>query len=184
MMTMKVVIMPGFPKMTISIVITDIPGQTGPVATPVDGMEQTDQTALEGLLNEVRLLYQSMVQLGEHIHEDSSLSMGMRAVLEYLSREGDATVPQMARARRVTRQRIQSLVDSLLAQNLAARRDNPQSRRSPLITLTAEGRRTILQMRRREGRFISTAVSNRKLIGAATVLRTVRDSLEKGFAAE
>jgi DNA-binding MarR family transcriptional regulator len=137
------------------------------------------QTPLESLLNEVRLLYQSMVQLGEEIHEDTRISMGMRAVLEYLAREGDATVPQMARARRVTRQRIQSLVDNLLAMSLVARRDNPESRRSPLVTLTPAGRRTIRQMRRREGRFIRTAVSDRRLAGAVSVLREVRDSLEK-----
>ncbi|MGD8418779.1 MAG: MarR family winged helix-turn-helix transcriptional regulator [Pseudomonadales bacterium] len=137
------------------------------------------QTPLESLLNEVRLLYQSMVQLGEEIHEDTRISMGMRAVLEYLAREGDATVPQMARARRVTRQRIQSLVDNLLAMSLVARRDNPESRRSPLVMLTPAGRRTIRQMRRREGRFIRTAVSDRRLAGAVSVLREVRDSLEK-----
>lgn len=141
------------------------------------------QTPLEALLNEVRLLYQSMVQLGEHIHEDTNLSMGMRAVLEYLAREGDATVPQIARARRVTRQRIQSLVDGLLGMSLVERRDNPQSRRSPLVTLTPAGRRTIEQMRRREGRFISTDVSERNLLKTATVLREVRESLENGSGA-
>jgi len=138
------------------------------------------QTALEALLNEVRLLYQSMVQMGEHIHEDVPVSMGMRAVLEYLAREGEATVPQMARARRVTRQRIQSLVDNLLAIGLVVRRENPESRRSPLVTLTTEGRRTIRQMRRREGRFISTAVAESSLAKAVSVLREVRTSLERG----
>jgi DNA-binding MarR family transcriptional regulator len=142
------------------------------------------QTALEALLNEVRLLYQSMVQIGEHIHEDTQISMGMRAVLEYLAREGDATVPQMARARRVTRQRIQSVVDNLMAVRLVTRRDNPESRRSPLVTLTAQGRRTIQEMRRREGRFIRTATKERDLAKAAAVLREVRASLESGTGAE
>jgi DNA-binding MarR family transcriptional regulator len=142
------------------------------------------QTPLEALLNEVRLLYQSMVQLGERIHEDTNISMGMRAVLEYLAREGDATVPQMARARRVTRQRIQSLVDGLLGMSLVDRRDNPQSRRSPLVTLTPKGRRTIEQMRRREGRFISTAATEEDLATAARALREVRESLESVSGAE
>jgi DNA-binding MarR family transcriptional regulator len=138
------------------------------------------QTPLEALLNEVRLLYQSMVQFGEHIHADTQISMGMRAVLEFLAREGDATVPHMARARRVSRQRIQSLVDGLLTMDLVARRDNPESRRSPLVTLTSEGRRTIQQMRRREGRFIGTEVTEGNLVKAAAVLRDVRASLEQG----
>jgi DNA-binding MarR family transcriptional regulator len=137
------------------------------------------QTALEGLLNEVRLLYQTMVQLGDQIHKDSQISMGMRAVLEYLAREGDATVPKMARARKVTRQRIQSLVDSLLAAELVARRDNPENRRSPLVTLTVHGRQTIQQMRRREGQFFNSTLPAERLKGAASVLQEVRSSLEK-----
>jgi len=142
------------------------------------------QTALEGLLNEVRLLYQTMVQLGDQIHKDSQISMGMRAVLEYLAREGDATVPKMARSRKVTRQRIQSLVDSLLAADLVARRDNPGNRRSPLVTLTTHGQQTIQQMRRREGRFYSSTLPAERLRSAALVLEEVRSSLEKSEAAD
>jgi DNA-binding MarR family transcriptional regulator len=143
-----------------------------------------EQTTLEGLLNEVRLLYQSMVKFGNHIHEDSQISMGMRAVLEYLAREGDATVPQMARDRRVTRQRIQSLVDSLLTMELVDRRENARNRRSPLIELTAKGRRTIQSMRKREGQFINTSVSEKRLSTAASVLKEVRSSLEEGPAVD
>ena len=52
----------------------------------------------EQLFNEVRLLYQSLVQVSEQIHKGSNISLGMRAVLEYLDRNGNATVPHMARA--------------------------------------------------------------------------------------
>lgn len=136
------------------------------------------QTQLEELLNEVRLLYQSMVQIGEEIHADSRISIGMRAVLEYLTREGDATVPQMARARRVTRQRMQTLVNGLLDLDLVARLENPQSRRSSLITPTTLGRDTMLKMRRREGQFFQTQVADGRLQTAVTVLRDVRQTLE------
>lgn len=138
------------------------------------------QTHLEELLNEVRLLYQSMVQLGEEVHADSRISMGMRAVLEYLTREGDATVPHMARARRVTRQRMQTLVNALLDLSLVEKRENPESRRSYLITPTAAGRETMRQMRRREGRIFRTQVTAERLNAAVEVLRDVRRSLESG----
>jgi DNA-binding MarR family transcriptional regulator len=137
------------------------------------------QTPLEELLNEVRLLYQSMVQLGEQVHAESRISMGMRGVLEYLARQGEATAPQMARDRRVSRQRIQTLVDALLEMRLVERRANPASRRSPLIALTAEGRSTIRKMRRREGQHMRTAVPDADLGAAAAVLRGVRESLEQ-----
>ena len=138
------------------------------------------QTQLEELLNEVRLLYQSMVQLGEEVHADTRISMGMRAVLEYLTREGDATVPHMARARRVTRQRMQTLVNALLDLGLVRRRDNPQSQRSHLIAATAAGRETIGRMRVREGRIFRTEVTDRRLAAAVLVLQDVRQSLESG----
>jgi DNA-binding MarR family transcriptional regulator len=118
---------------------------------------------VEQLINEVRLLYQSLVQIGEAIHADSKVSMGMRAVLEYLDRNGDATVPDVARARRVSRQRIQTLVNPLLEMDLAESISNPASKRSPLITLTTNGTKTILEMRRREGRQMHLAMSETKI---------------------
>lgn len=138
--------------------------------------------ALVALTEEVRLFYQSLVQLGDEIHSTSAatapISMGMRAVLEFLEREGDCTVPDMARARRVTRQRIQTLVNNLAALSLVHSRDNPATRRSPLIALTREGARTIADMRKREGRYLKLDMDARRLLAAAQTLRSVRTALE------
>jgi DNA-binding MarR family transcriptional regulator len=133
---------------------------------------------VEQLINEVRLLYQSLVQIGEAIHADSKVSMGMRAVLEYLDRNGDATVPHLARARRVTRQRIQTLVNPLLGMELAESISNPASKRSPLIRLTKTGAQTILEMRRREGREMQVAVSETRILQASQTLAELRSALE------
>lgn len=139
-------------------------------------------TPTERLINEVRLLYQSMVQVGEAVHQGSNISMGMRAVLEYLSRNGDTTVPQIARARRVTRQRIQTLVNALLTMNLVTHASNPASKRSPLISLTEKGAATIHSMRQREGREMNlTAASDDKLLEASETLAQLRMSLEAGL---
>ena len=138
-------------------------------------------SASEQLINEVRLLYQSMVQMGEQIHKDSTISMGMRAVLEYLDRNGPTTVPQMAKARRVTRQRIQALVNALLAEGLVEIQPNPASKRSPLVGLCETGAAKILQMREHEGRFMKVAISDKKLRDAAATLAVLRDTLEQGY---
>jgi hypothetical protein len=53
----------------------------------------------------------------------------MRAVLEFLSRHGPASVPQIARRRFVTRQHIQALVNGLMEQ------DSSHSNRTPLIAV-------------------------------------------------
>ena len=137
----------------------------------------------EQLFNEVRLLYQSLVQIGEEIHEGSNISMGMRAVLEYLDRNGAATVPHMARARRVTRQRIQTLVNSLLEVYQVKSISNPASKRSPLITLSKTGKRTIRDMRRLEGKNISVTISDGNLVQATRVLTQLRLELEGGQSA-
>jgi DNA-binding MarR family transcriptional regulator len=134
---------------------------------------------IEQVINEVRLLYQSLIQVGDEIHKGSNMSMGMRAVLEYLDREGNATVPQIARARRVTRQRIQTLVNSLLKVTLVENVSNPASKRSPLISLTDAGARTILDMRRRESREMKVPLSGKKLLDAANTLAQLRLALEE-----
>jgi len=134
---------------------------------------------VEQLINEVRLLYQSLIQVGDEIHRGSGISMGMRGVLEYLDRNGDATVPQMARARRVSRQRIQTLVNALRKLDLTAPVVNPASRRSPLVTLTAAGRKTIRDMRSREGREMAVTLAERRLLEAAETLAALRSALEK-----
>jgi len=136
-------------------------------------------TPIEALINEVRLLYQSLVQIGDELHAGSNISMGMRAVLEYLERNGDATVPHIARSRRVTRQRIQALVNALAQQRLVEAVTNPASKRSPLITLTRVGATTILEMRKREARAMHIEISENKLRDATQTLASVRTALEE-----
>lgn len=108
---------------------------------------------VEGLLDEVRMLFHRAVQVAEELHADEPVTLGMRAVLEFLSRHGPASVPQIARRRFVTRQHIQALVNKLLEQGLVALEPNPAHRRSALVTPTAAGRRVIERMVRREARF-------------------------------
>lgn len=134
---------------------------------------------LESLINEVRLFYQSLVQIGDELHADLDISMGMRAVLEYLDRNGDTTVPDIARDRRVTRQRIQTLVNALLERGLVTTRDNPASRRSPLVTLTTAGAETIRAMRRREGDALNVDMADRRIRSAEATLRMLREALER-----
>ena len=134
--------------------------------------------AIEALINEVRLCYQSLVQVGDQLHAGTGISMGMRAVLEYLDREGSTTVPDIARARRVSRQRVQALVNPLADRQLVAAVTNPASRRSPLISLTDAGRNLIREMRVRERRTLDLGVSDQRLRAAERTLRQLRLALE------
>jgi DNA-binding MarR family transcriptional regulator len=136
--------------------------------------------ALDELLDEVRLLWHRLVQVGEKVHAGERITLGMRAVLEFLVREGATTVPGIARRRHVTRQHIQALVNGLLEQKLVELLENPAHRRSPLVGLTREGRRTIGRMKAREKRLLARqefGVSRGELRRATETLRALRTGL-------
>jgi DNA-binding MarR family transcriptional regulator len=135
---------------------------------------------MEELLNEVRLLWHRLVQTGERLHAREPITLGMRAVLEFLAREGSTTVPGIARSRHVTRQHIQALVNGLSERKLVELRDNPAHKRSPLVGLTPEGAETIRRVKRKEARWLAGqdfGASPRALKEAAAVLRGVRAGL-------
>jgi DNA-binding MarR family transcriptional regulator len=137
---------------------------------------------MEDLLNEVRMLWHLLLAVGQELHAEESITLGMRAVLEQLAWEGPATVPAIARARYVTRQHIQVLVNGLLDQELVELQDNPAHKRSPLVCLTREGERTIKRMKGRERPVLAKnyGVSGADLERAAEVLRAVRGGLGRG----
>jgi len=62
-------------------------------------------------------------------------------MLRSLALEGPQTVPQLARARPVTRQHIQVLADDMAAEGLVEFAPNPAHKRSKLVRMTAKGRK-------------------------------------------
>jgi DNA-binding MarR family transcriptional regulator len=108
---------------------------------------------IDDLLDQVRLLWHVMVQAAERLHEGEAVTLGMRGVLDFLTRNGPTAVPDIARSRHVTRQHVQVLVNDLLALRFVALDDNPAHRRSALVRLTPEGQKAIDRMKRRERQF-------------------------------
>jgi len=136
---------------------------------------------IDALFNEVRLLFNALVQRGEILHGDGGVTMAQRAVLEYLLTNGPGTVPAIARARRVTRQHVQALVTPLLEGGYVESVENPEHKRSRLIGLTPEGDRLIRSMRRREMDFLTAAdpgLATGQLVQATEVLRRLRGAIE------
>jgi DNA-binding MarR family transcriptional regulator len=136
---------------------------------------------LEGLLDQVRLLWHVMVQAAERLHEGEPVTLGMRAVLEFLARNGPTPVPNIARSRQVTRQHIQVLVNRLLELRLVSLDENPAHQRSALVRLTPEGQKLIDRMTRRERLVLDRLdlkVKPDELRRAAIALDSVREALE------
>lgn len=127
----------------------------------------------EALFDETRLLFHALKQWTETLHADVSITAAMRVLLEFLLVGGSATVPEMARARGVSRQHIQQQVDALLERDLLERQDNPAHKRSVLIALTDKGRAWIQNMRAEELNALSrmqVGVSDHAMAEAAQVL--------------
>jgi DNA-binding MarR family transcriptional regulator len=140
----------------------------------------SDPKAFEELINELRLSLHRVTQVAEQLHAEEPISIGMRAVLEFLQKNSDSTVPAIAQSRHVSRQLIQTLVNALLEQELVALVDNPIHRRSPLVSLTREGEKMLQRMRRREHRYfeaLPSSVSSARIIAATKTLRAIRGEL-------
>ena len=138
------------------------------------------------LFNETRLLFHALKQWAEALHEGLAITISMRSVLEVILLRGPASVPDMARARGVSRQHIQQQVDALLEKDFVRREDNPAHKRSPLIALTDRGQAVIQSMRADELNALSrlqAGVSDISVQEATHVLsawrHALRDDIER-----
>ena len=136
----------------------------------------------EELFGETRLLFHGLKQWAETLHPELGVTVAMRGVLELLLLGGAATVPEMARARGVSRQHIQQQVDALLERGLVERQDNPAHKRSSMLALTDKGRALIQNMRADELNALSrlqVGVSDNAMQEAAQVLSAWRAALQR-----
>jgi len=102
------------------------------------------------LIKNIRGCFQELKGLGDKLHNDLGVTASMRAVMEFLNEHGANTVPDIARAKNVSRQHIQLLVDALNEKGLIELLQNPTHKRSPLIGLTQSGAETYSEMQARE----------------------------------
>jgi DNA-binding MarR family transcriptional regulator len=140
---------------------------------------RTPEALLE-LFDETRLLFHRMRALAAAVHGQGEASAARRNLLVEIARLGPRTVARMARARPVSRQHIQKLVDGLADDGLVELVANPAHRRSPLVALSRRGRELAAEMAERETRVLSaspTGVSDRSLREAVATLRAVREAL-------
>ncbi len=137
---------------------------------------------MEQVTREIRACFQRLSAFGSALHADLGITASMRAVMETLHEAGRQTVPAIARRKRVSRQNIQVLVNSLVEAGLVESAPNPADRRSPLIALTHRGRRRFAVMRRRERgamEKMAGALGGHDLEAARAMLAALRDELDR-----
>jgi DNA-binding MarR family transcriptional regulator len=107
----------------------------------------------------VRAVFHRLALTADTANRDLGVNASQRGVLETLS-QGARSVPSIARAKEVSRQHIQVIANGLIELGLVEAVENPAHRRSPLLSITAAGRRRFEKVRAREGRVL-TALSRR-----------------------
>jgi len=112
----------------------------------------------------------------------TSWGAGTYGFLRSLALDGPQTVPDIARSRPTSRQRMQRLADELASDGLVAFSDNPKHRRSQLVRLTAKGESRYRQMTERLLKLsedLSEGLSTADLSTARRTINSLSERLHK-----
>jgi DNA-binding MarR family transcriptional regulator len=148
--------------------------------TVVAGADQ-ERSALDHLFVETVSLFHCLKSAAGKVHRKGKVNVREPGLLKHLDRRGVQTVPQLARARQVSRQYVQTQVNRFAEKGLVELVANPAHRRSPLVRLTGKGKDFVDAVNRRETELyekLGVDIPERDLRNAATVLRAVRELLE------
>lgn len=105
-------------------------------------------------INEVPKAFFRLTAIAETVFADLGVSAAERGTMRDLFIEGEATAPEIARRKPVTRQSIQPVLDGLVAKGLARTVENPRHKRSKLYSLTQSGIAHCVELQKRELRVI------------------------------
>jgi len=107
-----------------------------------------------------RRLFQQLRETSDELLQGTGINPSQRAVLEFLVRDGSQSVATMAREKQVSRQHVQKVVNTLLQLSLVEPLDNPEHKRSPLIRVTAKGKRLFARISERESALLRAMAKN------------------------
>ena len=136
---------------------------------------------IQRLIEEIIVTFRQLRIVAAEVHGEGTAMPGQRGVLVDLARIGPLTVSALARARGVSRQHIQSLVDQFQARGLVEIGENPAHQRSKLVGLTARGRalvKTMADHERRTLRSLHLSLSSAQVDSATAVLGVLCGELE------
>lgn len=89
----------------------------------------------------VRRLFRALSQKSNENLKGFGISVADRAVMEFLYPDKMLSVPEIAEQYKVSRQHVQSTINSLSVAALVVAKENPKHKRSPLMTLNLKGRK-------------------------------------------
>jgi DNA-binding MarR family transcriptional regulator len=125
--------------------------------------------AIAELMLEVAQCFFRIRAVGQKTGLITSWGGGAFGFMRSLALLGPLTVPQIARMRPTSRQRMQRLADELAAEGLVIFVDNRKHRRSKLVQLTAKGN---VRYRELNARFLEIASTMGAALSEANIRRT------------
>ena len=131
---------------------------------------------LARLFEETVGLYWRLTRAATAIYGRGPLSGPRRTILIAFARAEPQTVARLASSRAQSRQRLQLLVNALIAEGLLERKRNPLHQRSDLIGLTERGHAAVREIVETEASLRSLlplTISNRSLAMASEVVHRV-----------
>ncbi len=136
---------------------------SSPMAQPLAATSfagAASRQTLQTLLAEVNALALRLNQLARSRDEAGAVAVGGRGILQLLERTSEGqTVPQLARARRTSRQSVQMLVNRLHADGCVELVRNPAHKRSVLVRTTGRGRASLAEGEALEARLLDSAMT-------------------------
>src|SRR5712691_12494815 len=137
--------------------------------------------AIADLMLEVAQFFFRLRAVGQRSGLITNWGAGTFGLMRSLALLGPLTVPQIARMRPTSRQRMQRLADELAAKGLVEFVDNPKHRRSKLVRLTSKGD---TRYRELNARFLSIAsticvpLSGADIRKTITIVRSLSDDVK------
>ena len=121
-----------------------------------------------------RRLFQQLRATSEELLEGTGINASQRAVLEFLDQHQPQTVSNMAREKNVSRQHIQTLVNDLLTLNLVKSHENPAHKRSPLMSMTEQGKKLFMKIIRDEAKVLASMAGEFSGKNISSSIRTLK----------
>ncbi len=135
---------------------------------------------LRAVVDETIALFHRLAWVAEQIYGEEGRSTARRGVLRGLARYGAQTVPQLAKARSVSRQHVQEVVDRLRAEGLVELLENPRHRRSKLVRATPRGEAWVRRTDEIDDRVLYAAAGHLQRAELEATLRTLK-AMREGF---
>lgn len=142
-------------------------------------MSPDAEETLTRLVNEVFLCAAALRRAGDELAAPHGLTSSRWLILGALA-DGPLRIVDIGRRRGLTRQSARESIDRLVRDGLAARRDNPDDARGPLLTLTPAGRSALADIEPRRAHWateVASRVEHEQLSTALRSLESLRAAL-------